>query len=129
MNTSLTSFKNNRTSLYWVCQLIGWFTVSIYWAYVVYTRDNYGVLHTLSNYVLDAAIGIFLTHLYRIVALKRNWNSFSIQKLLTRVIPAILLLAIFYALLNNLKWYFFYSEIVDNTICLLYTSPSPRDRG
>lgn len=113
---SLTSFKNNKTSLYWVCQLIGWFTVSIYWAYVVYTRDNYGVLHTLSNYVLDAAIGIFLTHLYRIVALKSNWNSFSIQKLLTRVIPAIAVLAILYALLNNLKWYFFYREIVNNTI-------------
>lgn len=118
MNISLKSLKDNSTSLYWACQLIGWGTVSMYWAYKVYTRDDYGLFYTLCNYVSDAGIGIFLTHMYRSIALRGNWNTFSIQRLLTRVIPAVLLLAVLYALLNNIKWYFFYTKIVDDSVTL-----------
>ncbi|WP_394748878.1 sensor histidine kinase [Spongiimicrobium salis] len=118
MNSSLESIKNNRTSLYWACQLIGWGTVSLYWAYKVYTRDDYGFFYTFLNYVSDAGIGILLTHIYRSIALKANWNSFSIQRLLIRVIPAVLVLAVFYALINNIKWYFFYTALVDDRVTL-----------
>ncbi|MFY0630924.1 MAG: hypothetical protein JXR05_11120 [Flavobacteriaceae bacterium] len=44
-----TNNSNTTISLYWKCQLIGWSIVSIYWAYTVYTRDNYGVFYTLSS--------------------------------------------------------------------------------
>lgn len=100
-----------RISLYWKCQLIGWSIVSIYWAYTVYTRDNYGILYTLLNYVLDISIGICLTHMYRRFALKAKWSSFPIKKLLIRLVPTIILLAVLYVLINNLKWYAYWTFI------------------
>ncbi|WP_273273258.1 sensor histidine kinase [Maribacter polysiphoniae] len=108
--------SNTTISLYWKCQLIGWGTVSIYWAYVVYARDNYGVFYTFLNYVLDITIGIFLTHMYRLFALKAKWNQLPIKKLLIRVIPSILLLAIVYVILSNIKWYVFWKVIVYKNI-------------
>ncbi|WP_230935190.1 sensor histidine kinase [Psychroserpens luteolus] len=105
--------NNNKTriSLYWKCQLIGWSIVSVYWAYTVYTRDNYGIFCTLLNYVLDISIGIFLTHMYRLFALKAKWSSLPIKKLLIRLVPTIILLAVLYVLINNLKWYAYWTFI------------------
>ena len=119
--------KNEFLSLYWKCQLSGWGLVSIYWAYTVYTRDNYSVFYTFLNYVLDISLGVFLTHLYRKIALQAKWSSLSIKKLLIRVIPAILLLAVLYALLGNLKWYafrvFFVIKDVDFLNSMMYWNP------
>jgi two-component system LytT family sensor kinase len=120
MNTH-TNTQNNRfrLSLYWKCQLTGWGLVSIYWAYTVYIRDNYGVFYTLLNYVVDISVGIFLTHMYREFALKENWSSLRIKQLLMRVIPSILLLAIVYVLICNIKWYVFWIVIVDKNVSFL----------
>lgn len=116
MDIRRKAFKSNSTiSLYWKCQIVGWGIAATYWAYTVYTRDNYGAFYTLLNYVFDISIGVFLTHMYRIYALKEKLSSFPIKKLIVRVIPIILLLAILYVLICNLKWYFFYKGIVDET--------------
>ncbi len=111
--TSNTAISKNKTTtaLYWKCQLLGWGIVSIYWAYTVYTRDNYGVFYTFLNYVLDVSIGIFLTHAYRAFALKANWSDLPIKKLLVRVIPSILLLALLYVLICNVKWHVYWTLI------------------
>jgi two-component system LytT family sensor kinase len=128
MNTQVNTLKNKyNLSLYWKCQLTGWSIVSLYWAYTVYTRDNYGVFYTLLNYVLDISIGLFLTHMYRGFALKANWSHLPIKKLLIRVIPTILLLAALYVLFNNLKWYIYWTTIIgreeDFLNTLLYWNP------
>jgi len=119
--------SNTTISLYWKCQLIGWSIVSVYWAYTVYTRDNYGVFYTLLNYILDISIGIFLTHIYSQFALKVNWSSLPIKQLLIRLVPTILLLAVFYALLGNLKWYLYWTKIIgreeDFLKAMLYWDP------
>ena len=123
-NTLLVKKSSN---LYWLCQLLGWGIVSVYWAYTVYTRDNYSVFYTLLNYVLDISIGIFLTHCYRLFALKNKWNDLSIKKLLRRVIPSIILLAVLYVLLNNIKWYLYWTAIAgeerDLRRALIYWDP------
>ena len=116
--TRKTFDSKNSISLYWTCQILGWSIVSIYWAYTVYTRDNYGLLYTILNYLLDVSIGIFLTHMYRMYALKANWSQLPIKKLLIRVIPSILLLAVLYVLLNNLKWYAYWTFIVGKDVSL-----------
>ena len=119
MDISRKTFKNSSTiSLYWRCQLLGWSIVSIYWAYTVYTRDHYGVFYTFLNYVLDVSIGIFITHIYRLFALNANWSRLPIKKLLIRVIPSILLLAVLYVLINNLKWYVYWTFIVGKDVSL-----------
>ncbi|MGB0838124.1 MAG: sensor histidine kinase [Flavobacteriaceae bacterium] len=111
LDNSLTG--KNHKSLYWTCQLVGWGIVSTYWAYVVYSRDDYGGFYTFLNYLCDISIGVLLTHLYRTFALKMGWNELPIQKLVLRVIPVIILLAVLYTLISNVKWYFFYGGIVD----------------
>lgn len=122
MDSNRKTNKSNITiSLYWKCQLIGWSIVSIYWAYTVYTRDNYGVFYTVLNYVLDISIGLFLTHMYRGFAIKANWSSLPIKQLLIRVIPTILLLAALYMLFNNLKWYLYWTIIIGREEVLLNT--------
>lgn len=106
---------NNKTkiSLYWKCQLTGWSIVSVYWAYTVYTKDNYNIFSTLLNYVLDISIGIFLTHMYRRFALKAKWSSLPIKKLLIRLVPTIVVLAVLYVVINNLKWYAYWTFIAN----------------
>lgn len=113
MKESKNKADNKNISLYWICQLLGWGTVSLYWAYTVYTRDNYGVFFTLLNYLLDVALGISLTHLYRHFAKKSNWSTLSLGSLAIRVIPSIILLSIAYMLLANFKWHYFWTYLGD----------------
>ncbi len=109
MNKIEKIVNSKSISLYWKCQLLGWGTVSIYWAYVVFNRDDYGYFFTLLNYVLDILIGIVLTHGYRFFALKFKWNSLSLRQLSVRIIPSIFLLAVLYMLLVDLKWYYYWA--------------------
>lgn len=127
MNKIEKIVNSNSISLYWKCQILGWGTVSIYWAYVVFNRDNYGYFFTLLNYVLDILIGIGLTHGYRFFALKLKWNALSLRQLFVRIIPSIILLAVLYTLLVNIKWHFFWLFIggkeIDLWSSLTYWDP------
>ncbi|MGK0447931.1 MAG: hypothetical protein ACJA2M_001711 [Polaribacter sp.] len=122
-----TNNSNINISLYWKCQLIGWSIVSIYWAYTVYTRDNYGFFYTFLNYVFDVSLGIFLTHMYRLFSLKGNWKRLPIKKLIIRVIPGVLVFAFLYVLISNLKWYAYWTIIIgkekDLLESLIYWDP------
>lgn len=100
--------SNKFIPLYWKCQLLGWGAVSIYWAYTVFFRDDYGYFFTFLNYILDIAVGVFLTHFYRHFALKSGWNNLSLSKLSIRVIPVIVLLSLLYVLLVNAKWHYYW---------------------
>jgi two-component system, LytTR family, sensor kinase len=112
---------NKSMSLYWKCQLLGWGTVSTYWAYTVYTRDNYGVFFTFLNYVLDIAIGVSLTHLYRYFAKKHNWSALSLGNLAARVIPSVILLSVAYMELVDLKWHLYWVFVENKDYTLWYS--------
>ncbi|WP_211372105.1 sensor histidine kinase [Flagellimonas olearia] len=90
-------------SLYWKCQIIGWGTVSLLWLYIALVRDRFGITDALTNYVLDIAICIGLTHTYRIFSLKQGWDQLVIQELIKRVVPSILILSVLFMLLMNVK--------------------------
>lgn len=124
----LEKISNNKSiSLYWKCQLLGWGTVSVYWAYVVFTRDGYGYFFTLANYVLDIATGIVLTHGYRYFALKLKWNALSLRQLFVRIVPSIIFLAVLYMLLVDLKWHYYWAILGGKDVylweSLLYWDP------
>ena len=108
MSESKKISANKYISLYWRCQLLGWGTVSVYWAYIVFERDGYSYFYTILNYILDIGIGIFLTHIYRSLALKLNWKALSLKGLFVRIAPSILIMAVIYGLLVNLKWHFYW---------------------
>lgn len=127
MNKSEKIFTTKSNALYWKCQLLGWGTASVYWAYVVFYRDNYGYFFTLINYILDISIGIILTHGYRFVSLKLKWSALSLQQLFLRILPSIIILALLYMFLANLKWhyywFFFGGKNVDLWQSLKYWDP------
>ncbi len=100
----------NKISLYWKCQIIGWGLVSLYWLYIALNRDDYTIFLAVSNYILDIVISIAITHIYRVFALRYNWSSLGIAKLLLILIPTLLLLASSFMILMNIKWYFFWNH-------------------
>lgn len=121
MSESKNISDNKIISLYWKCQLLGWGTVSIYWAYTVYTRDNYGLFFTFVNYVLDILIGISLTHLYRYFAKKYNWSALSLSNLLARVVPSVILLSVVYMELADIKWHLYWVFVENKDYDLWYS--------
>ncbi|WP_106795025.1 sensor histidine kinase [Aquimarina sp. Aq78] len=111
----------NKISIYWKCQMLGWGLVSLYWLYITVSRDDYSIFFAISNYLLDIAIGILLTHIYRTIALKFDWVSLSLGKLVLKVIPSVILLAFGFMILGNLKWYFFWVRIANQNFGLYQT--------
>jgi len=104
MNGSVPNKKINiKLSLYWKCQIVGWGTVSLLWLYIALVRDQFTLTHALINYVLDVSICIGLTHVYRAIALKSDWNQLGIKGLIKKVVPSILVLAVLFMLIMNLK--------------------------
>lgn len=105
--------NNNRFSLYWKCQLIGWSLASLYWLFPAMLNSRYfnptaGLIH----FIFDVAIGIGLTHAYRSLAKKNRWALLETSLLIWRMIPAVLLMALLYMILicAKLSWindYFF----------------------
>ncbi|MDF0718101.1 histidine kinase [Muricauda sp. 334s03] len=94
---------NANLSLYWKCQIIGWGIVSLLWLYIALVRDQFEITHALINYVLDVSICIGLTHAYRAIALRANWNQLEIKGLIKKVIPSILILSVLFMLIMNVK--------------------------
>jgi hypothetical protein len=110
-----------KISLYWKCQLLGWGTMSIFWAYNTIIRDEYSIFYGLLNYVADIVFSITLTHLYRNFALKLHWNDLPLKQLLWRVIPTIFFLGTLFMLVMNFKWYFYWTLVRGREIGFLYS--------
>ena len=102
METKRTN-TSTRLSLYWKCQFVGWGTVSLLWLYIALVRDHFTVTYAFTNYVLDVSICIGLTHAYRAIALKANWNRLQIKELIKKVVPSILVLSVLFMLIMNVK--------------------------
>ena len=99
-----------QAPLYWKLQIIGWSLASLYWAYGAYFVQNRSVASTIGNFVLDVLIGIFLTHMYKDYVKRTGLKAFINGNFLKPVV-AIIILAILFMLLNNVKWYFFWHVI------------------
>ncbi|WP_418637719.1 sensor histidine kinase [Winogradskyella sp.] len=101
-------------SLYWKFQWLGWSLASVYWAYVVYVKQDYTIFYTLVNFILDVSIGIFLTHSYKMSLNKLTLNPLK-KSLVLQLSISILVLAVLFMLLNNLKWYAYWGLVKGGT--------------
>lgn len=59
----------------------------------------------IADFVLDVAVGISLTHLYKTFARKKNWQALDLKALLPRIVPAIIMLSLLYMILIIGKLY------------------------
>lgn len=94
-------------SLYWKCQLIGWSVAALYWGYTGYSQPGFNWLLGILQFITDVAIYILITHLYRCLALKLGWQNLGLNKLLSRLIPAVIVLGLVYLFVTVSKVYFF----------------------
>ncbi|WPU98631.1 histidine kinase [Mucilaginibacter sp. cycad4] len=94
-------------SLYWKCQLIGWSVAALYWGYTGYSQPGFHWLLGIIQFTTDVAVYIFITHLYRCLALKLGWQNLGLNKLLPRLIPAVIVLGLVYLFVTVSKVYFF----------------------
>ncbi|MES2419042.1 MAG: histidine kinase [Bacteroidota bacterium] len=98
--------KKQTLSLYWKCQLIGWSLAALYWQYLGLTGGTYVFYFGIIQFITDVCLYILLTHTYRNFALIHHWQQLDLNKMVIRIIPAILVMGIAYLLVTVLKIYF-----------------------
>lgn len=94
-------------SLYWKCQLIGWSVAALYWGYTGYSQPGFNWSLSVLQFISDVAIYIVVTHLYRYLALKLGWQNLGLNKLLPRLVPAVIVLGLVYLFVTVSKVYLF----------------------
>lgn len=92
-------------SLYWKCQLIGWSLASLYWGYIGYTGGGFILSLGILQFITDVCLYILLTHLYRNLTLKHNWQNLPLNQTIKRIIPAIFIMGACYTLVTAIKVY------------------------
>lgn len=97
--------KKAPISLYWKCQLTGWSVAALYWSIQGWYNDGFRLDLAVIQFVLDVAMYILITHLYRNFSLRNHWQDLPLEKLLWRMLIAIPVMGIFYALVTIGKLY------------------------
>ncbi len=110
MNQKENILIGNTPYLYWKCQLVGWSLASLYWAYIFYFKQDYSIFHTITNFIFDVFIGVSLTHVYKLILKKSEQKSFTKSRIIQLTV-SILVLAILFMLLNNLKWHIYWNTV------------------
>ncbi len=94
-----------RLSSYWKIQLISWITTSLYWGFSAFFSSSFIWKIGIADLILDVAVGITLTHIYRNFALKKGWNKLNLKNLLPKMILSVLVLSVLYVILIVGKLY------------------------
>ncbi|OQP61447.1 histidine kinase [Niastella vici] len=96
---------NAPISLYWKCQLAGWTVAGLYWSYTGLEGNHVSYLQLLLDFIGDVAVCILITHAYRNVALKYNWQQLNLRSLVLRIVPGVLILGFLFMVLIAIKLY------------------------
>jgi sensor histidine kinase YesM len=97
--------RMTRISTYWIIQLIGWITTSLYWGFSAFFSGTFIWKIGIADLILDVTIGITLTHIYRNFSLKNGWNKLSLKMLVPRIAISVLVLSVLYMFLIVGKLY------------------------
>ncbi len=92
-------------STYWKIQFIAWITTSLYWGFSAFFEGNFSWKIGIADLILDVAIGITLTHIYRNFALRKGWNKLNLKRLIPKIAISILVLSLLYMFLIVIKLY------------------------
>jgi signal transduction histidine kinase len=83
----------SRRYAYWICQLGGWTAYSVVRITLSAFFREVAWKH-VAFYVLLVGVGVLLTHLYRLVAKRRDWANMSLRQLAPRVVGASIVVAV-----------------------------------
>lgn len=97
--------KEPYISIYWKCQLIGWSVAGLYWAFQGWSGPGFRLDLACVQFVLDVAMYILITHLYRNFAHRNRWQDLTLETLIWRMLFAIPVMGVFYAVVTLSKLY------------------------
>ena len=97
--------KGIHISLYWKCQLIGWAIAASYWSFQGWAGGSFNPWLAVLQFVTDVLLYVWITHLYRNFVQRRHWNDLPLNRLIRRIVPAILAMGIIYTVVTVLKIY------------------------
>jgi hypothetical protein len=89
-----------QLSLYWKCQLIGWSLAALYWSYDGYVTGHFDWFLGILQFLSDVVLYITLTHIYRNFALARGWVALGFSALISRLLPAVVLMGFLYTVVT-----------------------------
>ncbi len=83
----------SRKRTYWLCQIGGWTAYAVMRITLSFFFREVGWKHAVA-YALFIAVGMLLTHLYRLVAKRRDWTNMPVGRLAPRVVVAAIVVAL-----------------------------------
>ncbi len=106
--------KRTQISLYWKCQIIGWTTASLYWAFVAITSGEFHWGLGFAQLVTDVILYVGITHLYKLFAESNKWQLLPLNSLIVRVFIAVPVMGIIYTCTTIPKVYFLRTMFVNS---------------
>jgi two-component system, LytTR family, sensor kinase len=83
----------NRRRLYWTLQITGWLTyVLLHIVFYNISNENQIPLRRIFFFLIEGLIGFGVTHIFRQYVNQWKWLGLSVPKMITRVLPTILVL-------------------------------------
>jgi two-component system, LytTR family, sensor kinase len=91
----------NRKKLYWICQISGWTTYSLYELLYFNLRMGLGFgSGVLLNCLLNIFCGIVVTHGYRLLIKRLSWSELPLNLLIPRIFLSVFVMAFIMVSLN-----------------------------
>lgn len=88
-----------RISNYWLCQIAGWSFVGLSYVFFAYTFGRKLTLILFLRILLVVSIGIIITHLLRWVIRQMNWLLQPVEKVLPKLLLAVIIASLTCSLL------------------------------
>jgi two-component system LytT family sensor kinase len=83
----------SRQRLYWTCQFTGWTAYQGYEVFYSAVQTNRWHVLVVFNAMVNVCLGVFITHVYRLLIKKLNWLELPVYRLLPRILLSICLMA------------------------------------
>ena len=87
----------SKISKYWWCQICGWGALVFINLFFTYYFGTPITVKLLVRTLIGVAIGIPITHLLRYIIIRRNWLQLQIDKVIPRLVLAIVILGALYS--------------------------------
>ncbi len=97
-------------SKYWIFQVVGWLLFFLFSTYIALLVDEFSLRLVLMN-VGISVFGLYITHVYRSIILRKNWQQLPLEKLLNRVVLSIFALTALFAIWYYLLLFVLYNEL------------------
>ena len=92
----------NTKRIYWLAQLIGWFSYSGLIVFSVYNRDASKLdAVLLLNVLILTVAGITVTHVQRTFCIKMGWLGIRLPRLIPRLVIVSLVSSVLIAIIDN----------------------------